>query len=69
MAEDHKVPISSIKGTFPNGRIVNADIEDYLASASKATPLSAAPTKTLEYLDIPLSQIRKVTTSRLLLSK
>ena len=45
------------------------DIEDYLASASKATPPSAAPTKTLEYTDIPLSQIRKVTASRLLLSK
>lgn len=69
MAEDHKVPISSIKGTGPNGRIVKADIEDYLASVSKATPPSAPPTKELEYTDIPLSQIRKVTASRLLLSK
>jgi pyruvate dehydrogenase E2 component (dihydrolipoamide acetyltransferase) len=69
MAEDHKVPISSIKGTGPNGRIVKADIEDYLASVSKATPPSTPPTKTLEYTDIPLSQIRKVTASRLLLSK
>ena len=69
MEEGHKVPISSIKGTCPNGRIVNADIEDYLATASKATPLSIALTKTLEYMDIPLSQIRKVTASRLLLSK
>lgn len=69
MAEDHKVPISSIKGTGPSGRIVKADIEDYLASVSKAAPPSAAPTKMLEYTDIPLSQIRKVTASRLLLSK
>lgn len=69
MAEDHKVPISSIKGTGPNGRIVKADIEDYLASISKATPPSAPPTKELEYTDIPVSQIRKVTASRLLLSK
>ena len=49
--------------------IVKTDIEDYLASTSKATPPSATPTKTLEYTDIPLSQIRKVTASRLLLSK
>lgn len=69
LAEDHKVPISSIKGTGPNGRIVKADIEDYLASVSKATPPSASPTKELDYTDIPLSQIRKVTASRLLLSK
>lgn len=69
MAEDHKVPISSIKGTGPNGRIVKADIEDYLASISKATPPSAPPTKELEYTDIPVSQIRKVTASRLVLSK
>ena len=54
-AEDHKVPISSIKGTYPNGRIVNADIEDYLDFSSKDTLPSVDPTKTLEYTDIPLS--------------
>eukprot|EP01018_Ginkgo_biloba_P015450 Gb_34194 [translate_table: standard] len=71
MAEDHKVPISSIKGTGPNGRIVKADIEDYLASGAKAAPPFAPPPpiKALEYEDFPHSQIRKVTASRLLLSK
>ncbi|GLJ45179.1 hypothetical protein SUGI_0950930 [Cryptomeria japonica] len=69
MAEDHKVPISSIKGTGPNGRIVKADIEDYLASSAKPAKPSVSPTMTLEYADIPHSQIRKVTASRLLLSK
>uniref|UniRef100_A0A2P2MHW4 Acetyltransferase component of pyruvate dehydrogenase complex n=1 Tax=Rhizophora mucronata TaxID=61149 RepID=A0A2P2MHW4_RHIMU len=30
LAEDHNVPLSSIKGTGPEGRIVKADIEDFL---------------------------------------
>ena len=55
MEEGHKVPISSIKGTCPNGRIVNTNIEDYLDFASKDTLPSVDPTKTLEYTDIPLS--------------
>ncbi|XP_058092813.1 dihydrolipoyllysine-residue acetyltransferase component 2 of pyruvate dehydrogenase complex, mitochondrial-like [Magnolia sinica] len=72
LAQDHNVPLSSIKGTGPDGRIVKADIEDYLASSVKGTPTPASKgttTQTLDYLDIPVSQIRKVTASRLLLSK
>ncbi|KAG6491573.1 hypothetical protein ZIOFF_046505 [Zingiber officinale] len=74
LAEDNNVPLSSIKGTGPDGRILKADIEDYLASQTKVV---SAPPKAkesgggqlLDYVDIPNSQIRKVTASRLLLSK
>ncbi|MQL99365.1 hypothetical protein Taro_032092 [Colocasia esculenta] len=71
LAEDHNVPLSSIKGTGPEGRILKADIEDYLARASKTSPKAKEPTTapSLDYSDIPNSQIRKVTASRLLLSK
>ncbi|OVA04464.1 Biotin/lipoyl attachment [Macleaya cordata] len=75
LAEDNNVPLSSIKGTGPDGSIVKADIEDYLASGKKgvSAPVSkaqdAAAMKSLDYTDLPLSQIRKVTASRLLLSK
>nr|AJI44066.1 dihydrolipoyllysine-residue acetyltransferase [Paeonia suffruticosa] len=75
LAEDHNVPLSSIKGTGPDGRIVKADIEDYLASGAKgvsATPPKAKDATTaaaLDYTDLPHTQIRKVTASRLLLSK
>ncbi|MBA0839896.1 hypothetical protein Goarm_005588 [Gossypium armourianum] len=74
MAEDHKVPLSSIKGTGPDGRIVKADIEDYLASRGKDVSAPTPKTKdgkleALDYVDIPHSQIRKVTASRLLISK
>ncbi|KAB1669531.1 hypothetical protein ES319_1Z016800v1 [Gossypium barbadense] len=74
MAEDHKVPLSSIKGTGPDGRIVKADIEDYLASRGKDVSAPTPKTKdgkleALDYVDIPHSQIRKVTASGLLISK
>lgn len=74
LAEDNNVSLSSIKGTGPDGSIVKADIEEYLASGKKDLP--AAPSKSdkasvsaINYTDIPHSQIRKVTASRLLLSK
>ncbi|CAH2033509.1 unnamed protein product [Thlaspi arvense] len=74
LAEDKNVPLSSIKGTGPEGRIVKADIEDYLASGGKEA--TAKPSKftdskvpALDYVDIPHSQIRKVTASRLAFSK
>ncbi|KAL9224955.1 hypothetical protein vseg_000930 [Gypsophila vaccaria] len=72
LAEDQNVPLPSIKGTGPDGRILKADIEDFLASRGKE---SAAPARKvteglgLDYSDLPHSQIRKVTASRLLLSK
>lgn len=71
LAEDHNVPFSSIKGTGPEGRIVKADVEDYLASTAKGVPVPAKEkaAQRVEYSDFPISQIRKVTASRLLLSK
>ncbi|XP_052182102.1 dihydrolipoyllysine-residue acetyltransferase component 2 of pyruvate dehydrogenase complex, mitochondrial-like [Diospyros lotus] len=74
LAEDNNVTLSSIKGTGPDGRIVKADIEEYLASRGKEAPMAAtkvdiAAAASLDYTDIPVSQIRKITASRLLLSK
>ncbi|KAG5549994.1 hypothetical protein RHGRI_015080 [Rhododendron griersonianum] len=48
LAEDHKVPLSSIKGTGPDGRIVKADIEDYLASGEKGVSKAAPKVDTAE---------------------
>ncbi|XP_072995758.1 dihydrolipoyllysine-residue acetyltransferase component 2 of pyruvate dehydrogenase complex, mitochondrial-like [Typha latifolia] len=70
LAEDNNVPLSSIKGTGPEGRILKADIEDYLASATKGSKAKdSVASQALDYLDIPNTQIRKITASRLLLSK
>ncbi|XAR49916.1 Dihydrolipoyllysine-residue acetyltransferase [Bertholletia excelsa] len=74
LAEDHRVPLSSIKGTGPDGRILKADIGDYIATQGKRVSRAAPKIDTkvagsLDFTDIPISQIRKVTASRLLLSK
>lgn len=74
LAEEHNVSLSSIKGTGPDGLIVKADIEDHLASRGKEVPAKAPKGKdvaapALDYVDIPHSQIRKITASRLLFSK
>ncbi|XP_027335374.1 dihydrolipoyllysine-residue acetyltransferase component 2 of pyruvate dehydrogenase complex, mitochondrial-like isoform X2 [Abrus precatorius] len=73
LAEEKNVPLSSIKGTGHEGLIVKVDIDDFLASGVKE---GSAPSKAkvatdaaLDYADIPVSQIRKITASRLLLSK
>ncbi|KAL6848480.1 hypothetical protein ACP4OV_021774 [Aristida adscensionis] len=69
LAEDNKVPLSSVKGTGPDGRILKADIEDYLASVAKGGKTEALAASGLSYIDIPNAQIRKVTANRLLASK
>ncbi|KAG2372094.1 Dihydrolipoyllysine-residue acetyltransferase component 3 of pyruvate dehydrogenase [Vigna angularis] len=71
LAEEKNVPLSSIKGTGHEGLIVKADIEDFLASSQVSAPSKAkgAADAALDYINIPVSQIRKVTASRLLLSK
>ncbi|XP_057978504.1 dihydrolipoyllysine-residue acetyltransferase component 2 of pyruvate dehydrogenase complex, mitochondrial-like [Malania oleifera] len=73
LAEDHNVPLSNIKGTGPDGHIVKADIEEYLATGGKeVSPAASKDSKAaaeLDYTDLPHSQIRKITASRLLLSK
>jgi pyruvate dehydrogenase E2 component (dihydrolipoamide acetyltransferase) len=74
LAEEHNVPLSSIKGTGQDGSIVKADIEEYLASRGKEASVPATKAKGtaasgLDYVDIPHSEIRKVTASRLLFSK
>ncbi|KAI3955929.1 hypothetical protein MKW98_006289 [Papaver atlanticum] len=70
LAEENNVPISSVKGTGPDGSIVKADIDDYLASKA-SSPKAKATTQAsnLDYTDLPHTQIRKITASRLLQSK
>ncbi|KAL6861680.1 hypothetical protein ACP4OV_017380 [Aristida adscensionis] len=67
LAEDNSVPLSGIKGTGPDGRILKADIEDYLATKGSGKEAAAAPG--IGYVDLPNAQIRKVTANRLLQSK
>jgi pyruvate dehydrogenase E2 component (dihydrolipoamide acetyltransferase) len=83
LAEEKHVSLSSVKGTGPDGSVVKADIEEYLASGSPpskgptapegqkpaARGAAAGPLADVDYSDIPNTQIRRVTAKRLLLSK
>ncbi|GBG65946.1 hypothetical protein CBR_g54237 [Chara braunii] len=77
LALENAVDLSSIKGSGPDGRVVRADVEEFLATKGDKKPVAAVDAKKgvaavvdgVEYTDIPHTQIRKITASRLLMSK
>ncbi|OBA26199.1 pyruvate dehydrogenase [Hanseniaspora valbyensis NRRL Y-1626] len=75
LALEHGISLKQITGTGPNGRIIKADIDAYLASpktaAAPATPSAAAvpaPSATASYIDIPVTTMRSIIADRLLQS-
>ena len=77
LAEENRVDLAAVTGTGPGGRVIKADIEDYLAAAATTTAASAvhAPTPVMDsapgigYTDIENATIRKVIADRLTYSK
>jgi pyruvate dehydrogenase E2 component (dihydrolipoamide acetyltransferase) len=78
LAKDKGINISEVKGSGENGRIVKADIDNFLPSAPKSvvaptkTPSTPAPTVILgeeSFEDVPLNQMRKTIARRLSESK
>ncbi|NUM33170.1 MAG: 2-oxo acid dehydrogenase subunit E2 [Candidatus Brocadiae bacterium] len=76
MAQDAHVPLPSVQGTGPEGRIVKKDIEKFLQenksvplSPIKERPLALSETKTVDSQRVPLSQKRKIIAQRLTQSK
>ncbi|KAJ3180364.1 hypothetical protein HDU85_004069 [Gaertneriomyces sp. JEL0708] len=79
LAAERGIDLTKVKGSGPNGRIVQEDVLNYKAPAPTAA--TAAPTKgapaptpapaasTAQYEDIPLSNVRKVIANRLTESK
>ena len=65
LALERGVPLKSIKGTGPGGRITKADVEKYKPSGG-AAPATAATAAT--YTDVPASSMRKTIASRLVQS-
>ena len=66
IALERGVPINSVKGTGPGGRITKSDIEKYkpASSAASGSPAAAA-SATASYTDIPASSMRKTIANRL----
>ncbi|KAI6153486.1 pyruvate dehydrogenase [Pisolithus tinctorius] len=65
IALDRGIPLSQVKGTGPEGRIIREDVEKYQPPVSAVEPA----TPTAEYVDIPISNMRKVIGTRLTQSK
>ena len=59
------VPIGSVKGTGPGGRITSSDIEKYAPAASAAPASSTSAPAAASYEDTPATSMRKTIASRL----
>ncbi|KIJ68324.1 hypothetical protein HYDPIDRAFT_146264 [Hydnomerulius pinastri MD-312] len=72
IALEKGIPLSKIKGTGPEGRIIREDVEKYQppAPATATAASSLGPSGSLpEYTDIPVTNMRKVIGARLTQSK
>jgi len=76
IANDHGVEIGGIAGTGPKGRIIKADVLDFVANAesaaaevTQAAPAPPAAAASPNYTDLPLNQMRKVVANKLTHSK
>jgi pyruvate dehydrogenase E2 component (dihydrolipoamide acetyltransferase) len=68
IALEHGIPLSKVKGSGPDGRIIREDVEKYKPEpASAGTPAPADPSA--DYVDIPLSNMRRTIAARLVESK
>ena len=70
LAEEHGIDLSAIAGSGPGGRVIKRDVEEFAksgapAAAPAAAMAGAAAVSGPEYVDIPLTQIRKTIARRL----
>ncbi|KAK7058859.1 hypothetical protein VNI00_001483 [Paramarasmius palmivorus] len=71
IALERGVPLSKVKGSGPNGRILREDVEKYKPTAEAATSTASQPpaAQSPDYVDTPISNMRSVIGSRLTQSK
>jgi pyruvate dehydrogenase E2 component (dihydrolipoamide acetyltransferase) len=73
IALERGIPLAQVKGTGPEGRVIREDVEKYVASSattSGATPATTSSTaQPPEYIDIPVTNMRRVIGARLTQSK
>ncbi|KAI0307769.1 dihydrolipoamide acetyltransferase [Multifurca ochricompacta] len=70
IALERGIPLSKVKGTGPDGRIIREDVEQYKSeSSSSISSSSAPPDPSTDYVDIPLSNMRRTIAARLAESK
>lgn len=59
MARQHEIPLTELKGTGPNGRIIAQDVKDYLEARTAAPAAVSVQPPADDVKKIPLSGIRK----------
>jgi pyruvate dehydrogenase E2 component (dihydrolipoamide acetyltransferase) len=69
MARDAGVDLSKVSGSGPGGRILERDVEAYVAAQAQRMGGADVPTGAREFEDKDLSAIRKTIASRMLQSK
>lgn len=70
IALERGVPLAQVKGSGPNGRILREDIENYKPTASTtATATQPATAESPDYVDAPVSNMRRTIGARLTQSK
>jgi pyruvate dehydrogenase E2 component (dihydrolipoamide acetyltransferase) len=70
IALERGIPLSQVKGTGPDGRIIREDVEKYKPElATPGVSPSAPADPSADYVDIPLSTMRRTIASRLAESK
>jgi pyruvate dehydrogenase E2 component (dihydrolipoamide acetyltransferase) len=70
IALEQGIPLGQVKGSGPSGRIIRVDVENYQAAAAKSP--SSRPTAqpaSADYVDTPVSNMRKTIGARLTQSK
>lgn len=67
IAAEEGVPLGAIQGTGPHGRVVKADVEDFLASGGAMKGFVRR--NPVEYTEVPNNNMRKVIARRLTESK
>ncbi|KAF9499771.1 pyruvate dehydrogenase [Pleurotus eryngii] len=71
IALERGIPLAKVKGTGPDGRIIREDVESYTPAAAPAATAAqpAAAQLPLDYVDAPISNMRRTIGTRLTQSK
>ncbi|KAJ7235895.1 dihydrolipoamide acetyltransferase [Mycena haematopus] len=71
IALERGIPLGKLTGSGPNGRIIREDVEKYTPSSAKETSTASQPpaAQLPEYVDTPISNMRRTIGARLTQSK
>lgn len=69
IALEKGIPLSKVKGSGPDGRILREDVEKYKAPTGVAAAPAAPEVASADYIDTPVSNMRRTIGTRLTQSK